>query len=152
MEENIEIHINERNQPIGANSVKLSSLVGVLTREMFPINYSDWRKVSGQLKEDLWNIINMSIRHYVYLYRVSTWCCLLMQFLGVIFIYFLGVVIQFNHIYTLDLGSSSCMWWIRFFYGLYGVSQFIPFTLVRTAYTKFLMKEVAYTMDQTSDL
>jgi len=68
LEEKIEIHINERNQPIGPNSVKLSSLLGVLAREMVPINYSDWRKVSDQLKEDLWNIINVSIRHYVYLF------------------------------------------------------------------------------------
>ena len=68
LEENIEIHINERSQPIGPNSVKLSSLLGVLAREMVPINYSDWRKVSDQLKEDLWNIINVSIRHYVYLF------------------------------------------------------------------------------------
>ena len=68
MEENIEIHINERNQPIGPNSVKLSSLLGVLAREMVPINYYDWGKVSDQLKEDLWNIINESIRHYVYLF------------------------------------------------------------------------------------
>ena len=30
LEENIEIHINERDQPIGPNSVKLSSLLGVL--------------------------------------------------------------------------------------------------------------------------
>ena len=64
----MEIHINERNQPIGPTSMKLSSLLGVLTREMVPINYSDWRKVSDQLKEDLWNIINVSIRHYVYFF------------------------------------------------------------------------------------
>ena len=68
LEEKIEIHINERNQPIGPNSVKLSSLLGVLAREMVPNNYSDWRKVSDQLKEDLWNIINVSIRNYVYLF------------------------------------------------------------------------------------
>ena len=46
LEENIEIHINERNQPLGPSSVKLSSLLGVVAREMVPINYSDWRKVS----------------------------------------------------------------------------------------------------------
>ena len=68
LEENIEIHINERNQPIGLNSMKLSSLLGVLAREMVPINYSDWRKVSDQLKEDLWSIINVSIRHYMYFF------------------------------------------------------------------------------------
>ena len=68
LEEKIEIPINERNQPIGPNSVKLSSLLGVLAREMAPINYSDWRKVSDQLKEDLCNIINVSIRHYVYFF------------------------------------------------------------------------------------
>ena len=68
LEEKIKIHINERNQQIGPNSVNISSLLGVLAREMVPINYSDWRKVSDQLKEDLWNIINVSIRHYVYLF------------------------------------------------------------------------------------
>ena len=68
LEEKIEIDINERNQPIGPNSMKLSSLLGVLAREMFPINYSNWRKVLDQLKEDFWKIINVSIRHYVYLF------------------------------------------------------------------------------------
>ena len=48
--------------------MKLSSLLGVLAREMVPINYSDWRKVLDQLKEDLWNIINVNIKHYVYFF------------------------------------------------------------------------------------
>ena len=68
LEEKIKIHINERNQPIGPNSMKLSSLLGVSVREMVPIAYFDQRKVLDQLKEDLWNIINVSIRHYVYLF------------------------------------------------------------------------------------
>ena len=50
------------------SGMNLSSLLGVLAREMVPINYSDWRKVSDQLKEDMWNIINVSLRHYVYLF------------------------------------------------------------------------------------
>ena len=45
LEEKIEIHINERNQPISPKYMEISSLLGVLTREMVPINYSDWRKV-----------------------------------------------------------------------------------------------------------
>ena len=53
---------------IGPNSVKLSSLLRVLAREIVPIDYSDWRNVSDQLKEDLWNIINVSIINYEYLF------------------------------------------------------------------------------------
>ena len=72
LEKKIEIHINERNQPIGSNSVKLSSLLGVLAREMVPINYFDWRKVLDQLKEELWNIIYGSIRHYIiFVFKIS---------------------------------------------------------------------------------
>ena len=37
LKENIEIYINEGNQPIGPNSVNLASLLGVLTREMVQI-------------------------------------------------------------------------------------------------------------------
>ena len=59
----LEIEINERNQSVGPNSVKLSSLLGVLAREMFPITFFDWRKVPIPLKDDLWNIINVSIRN-----------------------------------------------------------------------------------------
>jgi len=45
LEEKIEIHSNERNQPVGPNSVTLYSLLGVLAREMVPITYFDRRKV-----------------------------------------------------------------------------------------------------------
>ena len=68
LEENIEIDINEGNQSIGPNTVKLASLLGVLAKEMVTKTYSYWRKVSDELKEDMWNIINVSIRHYVYFF------------------------------------------------------------------------------------
>ena len=61
--EKIELQSNERNKPIGPNSVKLVPLLDVLTREMVPITLSDWRKVSNQLKDDLWGIINASFRN-----------------------------------------------------------------------------------------
>ena len=63
LKEEIEIHINERNQPIGPNFVNLVSLLGVLAREMVPITQFDWRKVSNQLKDELSGIINAIFRH-----------------------------------------------------------------------------------------
>lgn len=61
MEGKLHIHIHERNQPIGPNFVMLASLLRVISREMVPMTYFDWQKVPDQLKEDLWNIINVSI-------------------------------------------------------------------------------------------
>ena len=56
------------NQPIGPKSMNLAPFLGVLPREMVLITYSKWRKVSNKLKGDLRNIINVSIRHYVYFF------------------------------------------------------------------------------------
>lgn len=47
LKENIEIQSNEKNQPIGPNSMKLASLISVLAREMVPITQPDWKKVSN---------------------------------------------------------------------------------------------------------
>lgn len=63
LKKKLEICTNERNQLIGPNIVKLVSLLCVLSREMVPITHSDWRKVSNQLKEDLWDIINVIFRN-----------------------------------------------------------------------------------------
>ena len=52
LEEKLEIHINERNQPIGPNSMKLAWLLGALAREMVPMTFFYWWKIPNQLKEN----------------------------------------------------------------------------------------------------
>ena len=52
LEEKFKIHINERNQPIGPNSMKLAWLLGALAREMVPMIFFYWWKIPNQLKEN----------------------------------------------------------------------------------------------------
>ena len=49
--------------------MKLASLIGVLTMEMVQITQYDWRKVSNQLKDELWGIIDISFRHLYTFFR-----------------------------------------------------------------------------------
>ena len=55
LEEKLEIHINERNQPIGPNSMKLAWLLGALAREMVPMTFfllvEDSKSAKGELVE-----------------------------------------------------------------------------------------------------
>ena len=48
---------------VGDTSVHLTSYLGVLARKMVPIRYKDWQDVPIQLKEKLWDSIEV-----IYLY------------------------------------------------------------------------------------
>ena len=45
---------------VGDSSVHLTSYLGVLARIMVPIRYRDWRDVSIQLKDKLWDSIEVT--------------------------------------------------------------------------------------------
>jgi hypothetical protein len=55
----IKIELNDKGQPIGENYRKLSSVIGVQTRKMLPVGYSDWRLVDAKLKMKLWGDIKV---------------------------------------------------------------------------------------------
>ncbi|CAL5384406.1 unnamed protein product [Camellia sinensis] len=57
-----EIDFNERNQPIGQESVHLSTLEGVLARKMVPINIDYWFEVPDEIKDKLWNCVKLKYK------------------------------------------------------------------------------------------
>ncbi|CAL5384388.1 unnamed protein product [Camellia sinensis] len=56
-----EIDFNERNQPIGQESVHLSTLEGVLARKMVPINIDYWFEVPDEIKDKLWACVKTHV-------------------------------------------------------------------------------------------
>ena len=55
----LEVKFNENGQPIGDESVKLSSFLGPLVREIIPVTIPDWRKVPLGMMEVLWKTIQV---------------------------------------------------------------------------------------------
>lgn len=55
----IEIVYNDLGQPIGDGSVKLSSFLGALVREIVPVTLPDWRKLPSGMEEVLWKSIQV---------------------------------------------------------------------------------------------
>ncbi|PON33598.1 hypothetical protein PanWU01x14_351230 [Parasponia andersonii] len=53
----LQIEFNSRGQPIGKESISLSSFLELLLREIVPITIPDWRKVTKEMKEVLWKSI-----------------------------------------------------------------------------------------------
>ncbi|KAF9591709.1 hypothetical protein IFM89_006055, partial [Coptis chinensis] len=78
----MKVPFNERGQPIEDESNKLVSFLGATVREIVDINIDDWRKVSKELKNNLWTmtkkkfVLKEEARNYVlkksgYLWRTS---------------------------------------------------------------------------------
>jgi len=61
----IKIELNDRGQPVGENYRKLSSVIGVQTRKMLPVGYSDRRLVDANKKMALWDDIKV-LSQFVY--------------------------------------------------------------------------------------
>ena len=61
------IKYNQDGIFVGDTSVHLTSYLGVLARIMVPIRYKDWRDVPIQLKEKLWDSIEVT---YLYSKRL----------------------------------------------------------------------------------
>ncbi|KAF7154234.1 hypothetical protein RHSIM_Rhsim01G0098700 [Rhododendron simsii] len=55
----IEVKFDENSQPIGDGSIKLSSFLGPLVREIVPYRLSDWRKLPSGLAAVLWQSIQV---------------------------------------------------------------------------------------------
>ena len=55
-----EVDFNERNQPVGPESVKLSTLEGILARELVPITMKTWREVPENVKDKLWACVKVT--------------------------------------------------------------------------------------------
>ncbi|KAF7148533.1 hypothetical protein RHSIM_Rhsim03G0123400 [Rhododendron simsii] len=55
----IEVEFDDNGQPIGDGSIKLSSFLGPLVREIVPYTLSDWRKLPSGLAAVLWQSIQV---------------------------------------------------------------------------------------------
>ncbi|XP_058219858.1 uncharacterized protein LOC131330327 [Rhododendron vialii] len=55
----IEVKFDENGQPIGDGSIKLSSFLGPLVREIVPYTISDWRKLPTGMAEILWRSVKV---------------------------------------------------------------------------------------------
>ena len=55
-----EVDFNARNQPVGPESVKLSSLEGILARELVPITRKTWLEVPEDVKDKLWACVKVT--------------------------------------------------------------------------------------------
>ena len=53
------IHINKLGQPVGPESSKLSSFLGMIARNghRAPINFVDWRAMPDSYKEEMWEYV-----------------------------------------------------------------------------------------------
>lgn len=59
--EQIEVQFNTAGEPIGSGSVKLSSYLGPLVREIVPVTLSNWKQLSTELKDVLWESIQVTL-------------------------------------------------------------------------------------------
>ncbi|KAF7145332.1 hypothetical protein RHSIM_Rhsim04G0083300 [Rhododendron simsii] len=55
----IEVEFDKNGQPIGDGSIKLSSFLGPLVREIVPYTLSDWRKLPTGMAEILWQSVKV---------------------------------------------------------------------------------------------
>ncbi|CAL5357435.1 unnamed protein product [Camellia sinensis] len=53
---------NKRNQPVGPESVKLSTLEGILAREMVPITTERWPDILEEVKDKLWACVKLRFK------------------------------------------------------------------------------------------
>lgn len=59
LNEPIKVEFNSKGQPIGVESIRMSSFLGPLVREIVPVTITDWRKISPDMKESLWKSIKV---------------------------------------------------------------------------------------------
>lgn len=56
----VEVMYNNLGMPIGDAGTDISTLCGVLARSTIPITYNNWNSVPEELKERIWETINVS--------------------------------------------------------------------------------------------
>ena len=59
-----EVQFDSKGRPIGKEAAELQSYVGVLAREKVRITYDSWKKVPGDVKENIWEAVNVSFIIY----------------------------------------------------------------------------------------
>lgn len=59
-QELIEVEFNGAGEAIGDGSVKLSSFLGPLVREVVPVTLTDWRQLTDDLRDVLWESIQVT--------------------------------------------------------------------------------------------
>ncbi|XP_058183871.1 uncharacterized protein LOC131301533 [Rhododendron vialii] len=60
----IDVKFDENGEPIGEGSVKLSSFLGPLVREIVPYTLLDWRKLPSGMPEILWQSIQVKSENF----------------------------------------------------------------------------------------
>ena len=55
----IDIQYNDDGEGVGEGYVQLISYLGVLAQTMVPVDHTDWRVVSTELKENLWDCVKV---------------------------------------------------------------------------------------------
>ncbi|KAK9286368.1 hypothetical protein L1049_014762 [Liquidambar formosana] len=58
----IEVNFNERDQPIGKESIKLATYLGALVRENVPVTLEHWSKLSNYVEETLWTCVRQKFK------------------------------------------------------------------------------------------
>ena len=54
------VKFNEYGQPVGEKASELQSFIGVLAREKVNINYNSWKQVPNEVKNMIWESVNVS--------------------------------------------------------------------------------------------
>lgn len=69
----IKVEYNRLGMMVGKHANDISSLSGVLARTSVPITYDDWRLVPKEIKERVWDIVNVS--SYIFYIRIIVSYC-----------------------------------------------------------------------------
>ena len=88
--ENFKVRFNQVGLPVGDGRHKLQSYLGMLARTMVPIDIPSWPKVDPELKEKLWNDLQVrQLSDFFLCYSSLTHCVhVFMFFASVMFSYF----------------------------------------------------------------
>lgn len=63
-----EVEFNKNGQPIGKIAIEMQSYIGVLARKEIKISYKKWKLVPKEVKDTIWELVNVSfgiLRYYV---------------------------------------------------------------------------------------
>ena len=58
---NVVVQFDEFGEPVGDDSSRMSSQLGHLVAERVPFNYLDWDKVPDNIKDGIWNDVEVVI-------------------------------------------------------------------------------------------
>ena len=58
------MQFDSKGRPIGEEAAELQSYVGLLAREKVKITYDSWKKVPGDVKDHIWEAVNVSFIIY----------------------------------------------------------------------------------------